>query len=256
MDAGCPCAEFDGGARHGRKAYARCVRKMIRSALRGGTLRKSCKGLVRQSTCGRHGSVVCCEEQLKTGARTCRAIPAARCVSRRRVKRTVEVGSTHCADTDCTLLLATTTSTSVTTTSTLITATSSTTTSTTSTTSTTLAASWAAIHAAVVQPSCGSCHSTQGNEGGLGGLESCGTGYTSLVNVPSLELPSMDLVEPGDPTRSWLVYKLDGSRHDFDMQCVGGSCGGPMPLNRPQLLPAERDAIRAWIMNGAVNDCP
>ena len=65
----------------------------------------------------------------------------------------------------------------------------------------------------------------------------------------------MPMVEAGDPTMSWLMYKLDGAQNAFDAQCVGGSCGGNMPLNRSQLLPTERDAIRAWITAGAVNDC-
>jgi hypothetical protein len=66
----------------------------------------------------------------------------------------------------------------------------------------------------------------------------------------------MNRVAPADPAASWLVYKLDGTQNTFDAQCVGGSCGGRMPLNRPQLSAAVRDAIRTWIMNGAANDCP
>jgi hypothetical protein len=65
----------------------------------------------------------------------------------------------------------------------------------------------------------------------------------------------MDRVEPGDPGASWLMYKLDGTQNQFDAQC-GGSCGGRMPLNQPQLSAGVRDAIRTWIMDGAVNDCP
>jgi len=91
---------------------------------------------------------------------------------------------------------------------------------------------------------------------GLGGLDGCNTGYASLVNVPSTELPTMDRVEPGDPTMSWIVYKLDGTQNGFDAQCLGGSCGARMPINQPQLSAATRAAITAWITNGAVNDCP
>jgi hypothetical protein len=81
-------------------------------------------------------------------------------------------------------------------------------------------------------------------------------GYASLVNVPSTELTTRDRVEPGMPSLSWLMNKLDGTQHAFDGQCVGGGCGGTMPLNQPQLTPAVRDAIRTWILNGATNDCP
>jgi hypothetical protein len=77
-----------------------------------------------------------------------------------------------------------------------------------------------------------------------------------MVDVPSTELAAQDLVEPGDPTLSWLMHKLDGTQNAFDGQCVGGSCGGPMPANQPQLTPPVRDAIRRWIADGAANDCP
>ena len=80
--------------------------------------------------------------------------------------------------------------------------------------------------------------------------------HASLVNVPSTQLATLDRVEPGDPDASWLVFKLDGTQNGFDAQCAGGSCGGRMPLNRPQLSAAVRDAIRTWIAGGAIDDCP
>jgi hypothetical protein len=107
----------------------------------------------------------------------------------------------------------------------------------------------------VIGPACGGCHGG-GGAGGLGGLDGCDTGHASLVNVPSTQLPTMDRVEPGDPAASWLVYKLDGTQNAFDAQCAGGACGARMPINQPQLSAAVRDAIRAWIMDGAANDCP
>ena len=66
----------------------------------------------------------------------------------------------------------------------------------------------------------------------------------------------MDRVEPGDPTLSWLIHKLDGTQGSFTAQCVNNDCGGTMPLSQPQLPTATRDAIRTWITNGATNDCP
>jgi hypothetical protein len=123
----------------------------------------------------------------------------------------------------------------------------------TATTSTTLPSSWAILQAAVIGPNCASCH---GGSGGLSGLEACGSGYASLVGVPSVQLPTMKLVEPGNPAASWLVHKLDGTQNGFDAQCAGGSCGAAMPVGQPLLPPAVRDAIRAWIAGGAANDCP
>jgi outer membrane protein assembly factor BamB len=247
MEAACPCGTFDGTPRHTQKSYRRCVRNTIRGALRAKTLRPICRKLVQQSTCGRSDSVVCCEQQLSSGARTCRAIRSNRCVSDTKADRTVETGATNCADTDCTLVPPTT--------STSTSTSSSTSTSVTSTTSTTIAPSWAVIQSTILGPSCGGCH-TVGAAAGLTGLGNCTTGYANLVNVASTELPTMNRVTPGDPTASWLMYKLDGTQSSFDAQCTGGSCGGTMPANQPQLLPAERTAIRTWITNGATNDCP
>ena len=149
------------------------------------------------------------------------------------------MGEANCADTNCTLVLPTTSTT-----------TSTTTTSTASTTTTTLAPSWAAIQANVIGPTCGGCH---GGNGGLSGLSGCNTGYASLVNVPSTELPVMNRVTPADPTNSYLMLKLDGTQHAFDAQCTGGNCGATMPIGG-QLSQGVRDAIRTWIMNGAAND--
>ena len=107
----------------------------------------------------------------------------------------------------------------------------------------------------MIGPSCGSCHGPSGL-GSLSGLHDCNLGYASIVNVASSRLPTMDRIEPGDPSLSFLMHKLDGTQTNFNAQCVGGSCGATMPLNQPQLTQGERVAIRLWITNGAVNDCP
>ncbi|HZR81629.1 MAG TPA: FG-GAP-like repeat-containing protein [Candidatus Binatia bacterium] len=112
--------------------------------------------------------------------------------------------------------------------------------------------SWAAIHARIGGV-CAGCH---GASGGLGGFASCSTAYASLVNVASTELTSMDRVEPGDPATSWVMHKLDGTQDWFDAQCQGMFCGSRMPLGGPYLSLVTRDAIRTWITNGALNDCP
>jgi hypothetical protein len=143
-----------------------------------------------------------------------------------------------------------------TTTTSTSTSTSTSVTSTTSTSSTSLPASWAVFHATVIEPSCGSCHGTGAAAGGLGGLEACVTGHAALVDVASVELPGMDLVQPGDPSTSWLTYKLADTQNQFDAQCVDGSCGGRMPPNQQRLSAAARDAIARWILAGAANDCP
>ncbi len=112
---------------------------------------------------------------------------------------------------------------------------------------------WSSIQSLVVGPTCASCH---GGSGGLSGLGDCQTGHASLVDIASSELPTMDRVEPGDPATSWLMHKLDGTHGAFTAQCVGGFCGGSMPLGGGLLPLPTRDAVRGWITNGAVNDCP
>ena len=125
-------------------------------------------------------------------------------------------------------------------------------TTTTSTTSTTLAPLWSAIHANVIYPVCSGCH---GSSGGLGGFANCGTAHAALVNVVSTELATMDRVEPGDPTNSWIMHKLDNTQGTFTGQCTT-TCGSSMPFGSGLLPLSTRDAIRTWITNGAVNDCP
>jgi len=76
----------------------------------------------------------------------------------------------------------------------------------------------------------------------------------NLVNVASSELPTMDRVAPGLPANSWLMHKLDGTQGTFTGQCPT-FCGSSMPLGSPLLDASVRDAIRAWIADGATNDC-
>jgi hypothetical protein len=112
---------------------------------------------------------------------------------------------------------------------------------------------WSEIHALVIGPQCGGCH---GGSGGLSGLGDCNTGHANMVDVPSTRLPAMDRVQPGDPTISWLMHKLDNTHSWFNAMCTGGFCGSQMPLGGPFLNLPTRNAIRAWITNGAENDCP
>jgi mono/diheme cytochrome c family protein len=71
--------------------------------------------------------------------------------------------------------------------------------------------------------------------------------WQELVGVPAQQAP-LALVEPGDPSRSYLVLKLRGTASD-----VGG-LGTPMPINDELLTEAQLLAIEAWILNGAPND--
>lgn len=73
-----------------------------------------------------------------------------------------------------------------------------------------------------------------------------GTGLGELVDVDSVQLPSMKRVAPGDTGNSYLVHKLRGTHIDI---------GGPVDSDSmPPLAPlAEADiqTIEAWIVGGA-----
>ena len=65
-----------------------------------------------------------------------------------------------------------------------------------------------------------------------------------LVNVASMEVPSLLRVEPGDPDDSYLIQKLEGT----------AAVGERMPLGSPPLEQAQIDVIRQWILDGAIDD--
>ena len=72
-----------------------------------------------------------------------------------------------------------------------------------------------------------------------------GLSYDELVGVNAVQLPSMPLVDPGNPDNSYLMYKLTDTYQD-----VGGT-GDEMP---PGLTLAgnDLDPIRLWISQGAL----
>jgi hypothetical protein len=70
--------------------------------------------------------------------------------------------------------------------------------------------------------------------------------YASLVNVPSIEEPTLLRVKPGDATDSYVVHKLEG---------VGIAAGtARMPFGGPYESQAEINTLIAWINAGAPND--
>lgn len=79
-----------------------------------------------------------------------------------------------------------------------------------------------------------------------------------IVGVASVAEPSLSLVEPGLPSKSFLLYKLqmgvDGAAC-AELSCAADdSCGEAMPLNGGGLGEGEREVIRRWIALGANND--
>jgi hypothetical protein len=64
------------------------------------------------------------------------------------------------------------------------------------------------------------------------------------VGVPSVEMPGLARVTPGDPANSYLYRKITGA----------GITGDRMPQNLTPLTDAQIKLVRDWIRRGAPND--
>ena len=89
---------------------------------------------------------------------------------------------------------------------------------------------------------CINCH-VPGGAGSFMLLDTAEHTFQNLVDVPSLEDPSLDRVEPGDPELSYVVHKIEGR------STIQGDPMPPPPESR--LAPDQIAAIREWIENGA-----
>ncbi len=90
------------------------------------------------------------------------------------------------------------------------------------------------------------CHA--GPNAVLGQDLSAGRTFASVVDVPSVEVPSLRRVRPFLPDSSYLVHKIQGSQAS-----VGGS-GDRMPLIGGTLTEDEIAVIRGWIAAGALDN--
>jgi hypothetical protein len=96
------------------------------------------------------------------------------------------------------------------------------------------------------------CHGTSNTQPpGKPMVLTAGQAYDHIVNVPSIQLPSMDRIEPFEPDSSYLVHKIEGTHLD-----VGGSgarmpfgCSGSSCLSREQV-----HLIRQWVTEGALDN--
>jgi hypothetical protein len=68
--------------------------------------------------------------------------------------------------------------------------------------------------------------------------------YANLVGVSCRQDPPVLRVEPGNPARSYLVWKITGR----------APIGVRMPLNAPPLSEQDITLIEHWIARGAPND--
>jgi hypothetical protein len=89
---------------------------------------------------------------------------------------------------------------------------------------------------------CDGCHLS----GAVSGDFNMDNGTSDHVNVASLDVPSMDLFEPGDTSQSYIWHKLN------DTQGTVGGAGQQMPRGGPFLDAGDLSIIETWIIEG----CP
>lgn len=97
--------------------------------------------------------------------------------------------------------------------------------------------------APVLQSTCAfsGCHGPGPPAPQMGMLLTQEAAYGNLVNVPSVEVPALMRVQPGDPDASYLIQKLEGT----------AAVGSRMPLIGPPLAPEVILAFRQWIAASA-----
>lgn len=105
-----------------------------------------------------------------------------------------------------------------------------------------LGANFRSIQSNIFTPSCATsgCHSGGSPPEGL--LLSSGNSFNQLVGISSSEMPLLSLIEAGNADDSYLVRKLEGT----------ASVGVQMPRNRPALSAEKIQAVRDWIITGAI----
>ena len=101
------------------------------------------------------------------------------------------------------------------------------------------------IQTSVFTPICSVCH--DGSSTSLPGVQNlkAGASYASLVNVASIEQPTLMRIKPNDVANSYLIRKVEG---------LPGITGVQMPKGGPPLSQATIDQIKTWINNGAPNN--
>lgn len=102
-----------------------------------------------------------------------------------------------------------------------------------------LSADFDSIQANVFTPICSVCHSGATAPEGL--MLDAQHSYSLLVSVASTEVPSVLRVDPGNPSDSYIIQKLEGH----------AAVGAQMPLGQPPLPSTTIAFIAQWITDGA-----
>jgi hypothetical protein len=102
----------------------------------------------------------------------------------------------------------------------------------------------------IFTPICSGCHSGLGTS--LPGVQDLTAGHTfaNIVNVPSIEQPTLLRIKASDAANSYLVRKIEGDP---------GITGSRMPFGcgaaaNPCLDQATIDLVKSWIAQGALNN--
>lgn len=103
----------------------------------------------------------------------------------------------------------------------------------------TLTADLQSIQDNVFTPICTACHA--GANAPVGLRLDAANSYNMLAGIPSVEVPSLQRVAPGDPANSYIIQKLEGT----------AAVGARMPFGGPPLSAATIQTIRQWIAQGA-----
>lgn len=98
----------------------------------------------------------------------------------------------------------------------------------------------------ILKTQCAICHLTGQEQGNLALPPA--KAYASLVNVKSTEAPPLTRVTPGQPDKSYLIAKLEGT------QIKAGGKGARMPFAAPPLSADKIKLFRDWIAAGAANN--
>jgi uncharacterized protein (TIGR03118 family) len=106
------------------------------------------------------------------------------------------------------------------------------------------------LQAQIFTPLCSGCHSGVGTS--LPGVQNLSAGHTfaSIVNVASIEQPTLKRISPNDATNSYLIQKIEGA---------AGISGSRMPLGcgsaaDPCLDQPTIDLVKTWVAQGALNN--
>lgn len=95
----------------------------------------------------------------------------------------------------------------------------------------------------LLQANCATCHLTGAEAGEMSLVPA--KAIASLVNVDAVGAKGLKRVVPGDPDKSYLVMKLEGTQGEH------GGIGTQMPFGAAPLAPAQIARVRQWIKDGA-----